>query len=222
MDWLEILKFGATTGIFAALVSQGLAWLQEWWTSGRKEKASVRYLAVRVAVSLEAFSQACSDIVSDVSNYESSGGNIGRQVTQLPAAPIYPKDDDSWRALDVDLEERVLSLPNRIAMSQQAVRFAGEIDTYDDMTLTCMEQASELGIEAWDVAVALRTRNGFPPYSEGVKHVTFLREQAEKAQDRRLEDEKENARSWESITADTEKAKAMLRKADSAVSSHTA
>ncbi|MGW9333499.1 hypothetical protein [Bosea sp. NPDC055594] len=216
LEWVELLKLAATAGVTAAVVTQGMTWLREWRASGSKKKASAAYLAVRVAVALEAFSETCSEIVGDIVNYESSGGNVGSPRTDLPAAPTYPTDEESWRSMDLVLVEKVLSFPNRVGASQKAVGYAGEYgDGGDEMTRMCLEQACERGIEAWDLAVALREKYGFPSYAPAVEYVDFLRKEAEEAKGRRRKDQEENARAWESMNAASEQAKAAAAQAAS-------
>jgi hypothetical protein len=171
----SLLTFAATTGIFTALLNQGLGWLRDWRSSSEKRAANAGYLALRIAVLLEAYADACSGVVEDIDNHDSSGGHIGAQTKELPQIPDYPTDDDSWRVLAPDLLDGCLSFPNKVAASQKIVGSVFEWGDNQDMAQQCMKECIDRGLEAWTLAAELRKRYHFEPHSGIYDYADYLR-----------------------------------------------
>jgi hypothetical protein len=55
----NVLTLAATTGIFTALLNQGIVWFRERQAIGRLKKSEANYLAIRLAVILEEFVVRC-------------------------------------------------------------------------------------------------------------------------------------------------------------------
>lgn len=180
-DWSDVfLKYILPTGIITAVFTQSLIWWREAWLSGKKKKSNAGYLAIRAAVSLEAFVESCADVVSEIDEYESSGGFAGKAIQELPDAPVYPDDDECWKAIDSKLLEKILSFPNSLRASQKHIHneFYHGGDPVD-LARVCLEQACATGIEAWELAVDLRKKYRFPEHSPAYDYVAFLRKRAD-------------------------------------------
>jgi hypothetical protein len=196
LTWGNLLTLAATTGVITALLNQGLGWLRDWRASSEKRKANAGYLALRVAVMLEAYADACSDVASAIDTHMSSGGHAGEQTTTLPQAPVYPADDESWRVIAPDLLERCLSFPNKVVASQKVVQSVTIWGDYEDMVQQCMEQCVDRGLEAWGLATDLRTRYRFEAHSYVYDYPGHLRDLRERLDKHRRQQEESDAQNW--------------------------
>lgn len=183
--WGSLLTLAATTGVVTALLNQGLSWLRDWRASSEKRKANARYLALRVAVLLEAYADTCSDVAGEIDLHESSRGHGGKQITELPKVPDYPADDDSWRLVAPDLLDRCLSFPNKVAASQKVVDSVHIWGDRGDLVQQCMEECVDRGLEAWNLAADLRKRYRFEPHSHVYDYADHLRRMKESVIERR-------------------------------------
>lgn len=77
----------------------------------------------------------------------------------LPKLLPYPEETEGWHAIDLNLASRALNLRNRIDGSQGLIRSSIEY-TPDELEHDLDEQAAARGLEAWDLAVALRKKHG--------------------------------------------------------------
>jgi hypothetical protein len=178
-SWGSLLTLAGTTGVITVLLNQGIGWLREWRASAETKKVNAGYLAIRVAVMLEEYADACATVVGDIYKYDLSRGNAGQHTTVLPMMPEYPDDDESWRTMDPGLMERCLSFPGKVAASQRAVHdFAEFASNEEEVSQRCLEKSCARGLEAWHLAADLRKRFGFPSHSPIYDYVGFLRERA--------------------------------------------
>lgn len=208
MDWSEVLKIAGTAGVSAAIVTQVLVWGRESFGTWRRKTANAAYLAIRIAVVLEGFAAICSEVVSEIRNFESSRGIVGSATKDLPQLAPYPVDDESWRAIDLELVEEVLSLPNKIPASQRGIDFAGEVGCEDDISQRkCLEEACQLGLEALRLAKRLRKRYKFSAYKPGYDYAAYLQEAADEASEHRRAESEAQASMWSKALADPQASK---------------
>lgn len=151
-DWLSIVKAAFGAGLGTAIVQGGLALYRE--RALKKENAA--YLALRIAVLLEAFASECCDFYFYNANAEQPPDEpYPAWRTELPKLPEFPDDTEAWRAMDRSLAARCLKFPNRVRASQNAI--ASAIEYYmQELEYELDEQASARGVEAWDIASSLR------------------------------------------------------------------
>jgi hypothetical protein len=132
------------------------------WRDGRQRGSSARYMAMRLAVMLEAFAGRCADMIAENDNaIELPDEEYPQWITALPELPEYPTDSDGWRAIDGSLATRCLEFRNRIEGSQGLIRSTCQSDE-DGMKDQIDRQAAERGMEAWHLAVDMRRENGLP------------------------------------------------------------
>lgn len=160
----SVIALAATTGIFTALLNQLLTVLREWWVSSSNKRARAGYHALRLAVLLEAYAEACADLIIENDNLEppSPEQEFPDWNLKLPDLPSYPDDAEGWRAIDLQLAARALNLRNRISGSQGII-FANREHTPEELGRVTDEEAAERGLEAWEIAVALRRKHGLDP-----------------------------------------------------------
>jgi hypothetical protein len=189
IDLLDILKIATSSSILTALLGWGLNHL---FVHRPNLKREARYLAQRIAVVLEKYAADCANSISEKQLYDESGGNAGRPQLTLPGIELLP-DGAEWKTIDSDLMDRVLSMPNELALANQAIMFWwNEVDDPDRMRMEGEDQVRECGLRAWSLASELRERCGIPKSTLPVRHWDFvatLRKPAEvvETKDRRSE-----------------------------------
>ena len=151
-DWLSIWKAAVGAGIGTAAVQGAVALYRD--RTQKNEKAS--YLALRLAILFEGYASKCCDFYFDNLNAEEPPDQpYPTWSTRLPNLPELPDDTEAWRAIDKKLLARCLEFPNRVRASQNAIEACSEY-TVDDLGVTLDEQASARGVEACEIATALR------------------------------------------------------------------
>lgn len=161
----DIVKFALGTGVVTALANNLLGWWRDWKKEGITTIRDARYLAMRVAVTLDRFAIECAKSISDNSMFSSSGGHAGNAHGTLPSLEEYPTDAD-WKALDPSLSARALSLRNELYLSEGQIAFWWEIEPGDQgiMMNACDGQAGKCGYRAWQLAADMRRHYGLPEF----------------------------------------------------------
>ncbi|MDE2163595.1 MAG: hypothetical protein KGJ53_10560 [Alphaproteobacteria bacterium] len=137
------------------------------------------YLAMRVAITLEAFAIACADLIGENQRAQPSNDDEGPRKL-LPRLPSYPSGGD-WRTLDMSLANRALAFRNDLAVSANAMYYEFDMNAKKQSD-ACDDQAAKRGVQAWDLARELRAFYRLPEYSPGFcvrsylqKHIDELR-----------------------------------------------
>ncbi len=159
----NVITLAATTGVVSAVLTQILTGGREWWGARARKKAHASYHALRLAVLLEGYAHDCVTFIDDNANAEHPPDQeFPVWNVELPTLPLYPDDPEGWKAIDLRLAARALNLRNRIDESQGFIKSTIEF-TMDDLEHTLHEHAGGRGLEAWEIAVALRRRHGLDP-----------------------------------------------------------
>lgn len=153
-DWIAFLKIAFGAGIGTAAVQGTLA----LWRDARVKKDHAVYLALRIAVLLESYASACCDFIFDnASAQQGPDEQFPDWNVFLPTLPNYPDDPEGWRAMNRTLVARCLNLPNKIHGSEGLIRSTVEYMMDNDLIDVLDEHAAARGVEAWEIAVALRS-----------------------------------------------------------------
>ena len=139
LGWWDIAKLALGAGILTAVLNHGVTWLRDRLSI----KQTARYLALRVAVTLESFATECSQLVVESELSLHSDGHAGQSRTVLPQLGEYP-GDANWAALAPGLASRALSFRNEIQMAQSAISFQSDVGE-DSVSDECSHQASICG-----------------------------------------------------------------------------
>jgi hypothetical protein len=124
---------------------------------------------------LEAYTCSCQQFVEANANADHEPDEeFPNWKTQLPELPPYPDDVEGWRSLDLTLSDRCLNLRNRITASQDIISSTIEWDM-DSLEDALNEHAAGRGIEAWDIAAALRKKYGLKEPDKVWDYVGALR-----------------------------------------------
>lgn len=149
--------FGVAVGAF---ITQGSTWIRET----RIQKLAAKYLAMRLAVTLEEFAIDCGFLINKNSRAETGDDDEG-PCGNLPTLGEYPTDA-AWNALEPGLANRALSFRNDLAVSGETIEFRWDMENAIQSE-ACNDEAAKRGIQALNLAVDLRKKYDLPPYSPG-------------------------------------------------------
>ena len=187
LSWTSILQLAGVGGVVAAFANQGLKFAIDTLTIRASRERDAGYLAMRIAVIMEAYTAACEAHLLNREAEHAAGYSLDAGI--LPKLRMYPADVD-WRALDIKLASQVLAFEDRIASSQTlALRAAAENDDY---WITHFEAVS-LGLASWSLAHAIRSKYRLGPSSLFEGEATALAKRHEQAEARRAEIQKKFA-----------------------------
>lgn len=186
VDWTSAGKVVLSSLVGAGLGSAAVQGLFKVWGERSRRTAQATYLAMRLAVLLDAFGLACSDMITRNANAEPPPGEEHPHWEPFPELPSYPEDSEGWVALHRALAIRCLRLRTSIHSSKGVLRGTAEYSE-DDLGDAINQQAAWLGLQARGIADDLH--RGYDLQSAGGEYASSLEEvwnQATKAmQDRR-------------------------------------
>ena len=152
-DWSNLASVIFGAGFGTAVAQLGVPAYRDW----RNRKRQAAYMAMRLAVVLEAFASDCVGIIQDNSEAaREAGGDLPDYRATLPELASYPDDAEGWRVISRKLAGRCLNLRNRIKESQTGIDSTFKFADADAGAEEVAKRASGRGLEAWDLAVALR------------------------------------------------------------------
>jgi hypothetical protein len=188
-DWGTVAKSFVGAGFGTAVVTGVLSLYRD----RRHRSSQAAYMAMRLAVALEFYTLACADLISNNSNAERRPNEEFPDWTfGLPELPPYPDDAEGWRAIDRKLAGRCLNLRNKIHGSQRIIGATWE-HASESLGDTLDEQAAERGLEAWQLAVALRHRHGVEEVDAVGENPEYLETVLRSAQKAKKERDESNA-----------------------------
>jgi hypothetical protein len=153
IDWVQVLTFAGTTGIFTALLTNGLAALG----GVLKERRNAAHLALQLAAHIEQFAHEAASAAADVEAYVSSLGHLGVPMRPIPELGKLPDDVEAWRALKGNLRNRALSLPLMVSHWRARMQFeADNAEPDSDYSRSSLEGNARLALGSLELAEALR------------------------------------------------------------------
>ena len=171
LPWLEVAKLAVSTGVFvgvfSALVTKGMDWLMQRSQFKTETEKNARYLAARIAVTLEQFALKCADWIADNEAYSDTRGSVGQLRLTLPLLAEFPSDAH-WTAVDPALVSRSLSMSNELMLAKATIDFAKGIADPEDHFYVCNafdRQAGKCGYRAWQLAKDLRRKYALGEFS---------------------------------------------------------
>jgi hypothetical protein len=181
IEWLDVLKISVSSSVLTALLTWGL---NHFFVHRASLRRDARYLAQRLAITLEKFAIDCAAVIADNRLLNSTGGEAGKRHLSLPALEALPADAD-WKAMAPDLVDRVLSMPSELVLAHETILFWWDMLTdKDGMETETNYQAGLYGFRAWNLASELRRRYGIPASTLPERRQNFvvtLREQHDAA-----------------------------------------
>lgn len=174
------------SGVLAAAFTQGIAWLREWWGETKEGKFSALYLAI----ALEAYADACSTLIYDSHNWDSSSGNVGREVGQIDSLPDYPAVN--WKALGIEDTVAAMSFRSDVDSARGSLTNLHEYGDEDDIVEQVRVSAAEIGLAAAMLAKRFRSDKKLPALRESPAE-EHLRESQDRYLERRRKVEERRA-----------------------------
>ena len=164
--WTGMFAFAATTGIITAVLNQTFGIGRDVWAAHIKRRSEAGYLALRLAVILEAYAYSCASFIADNANAQHpSDEPYPAWNTRLPDLPPFPDEvKEGWHSIDLKLAARALDLPNLRAGSQGMINSTSEFNAYE-LEHELGEHAGKRGQEAWALAKDLRNRYDLPAFA---------------------------------------------------------
>jgi len=159
----DIIKVVLGTGLLSGLVSALVAWAREYLAEKKKNWRSAQFSALRLSASLESFSIECAEMLLDNNAFYDSNGHDGNPISQIPKLSSFP-EDIVWIALDTDLCEKVLAIPNKIRLSNG---YISSVMDYEDAYEALAASSRNIGLcgyHAWEIASELRNRYKLPAF----------------------------------------------------------
>lgn len=156
MDATTTVMTPLLSGLFGAMLTQGVVWYREW----TQKQAEASYSALRVAHALEQFADKCSDRVYDVGNFISSKGAIGEQHTALPDVDFV--DDINWKQLLPDLVSSAFDISSHARLSNGRIAFTGSMFDLDEASRECANECKRMGMQALTLAARIRRKYKLP------------------------------------------------------------
>lgn len=172
VGWRDAITLGI------AVLGALLGFLNIWigmWRDRRKKVADGTYLALRLAVVLEAYASDCSEMIQGNMRAETKPDHeFPDWNMKLPEIPPYVDDNEGWRALDPEIAGECLDLRNRAIGYQSSIYGRVEFSP-DDGEIISKYCASKLGLESWDLAVKLRKKYRLKPIKPIFGYHHYLR-----------------------------------------------
>jgi hypothetical protein len=113
-DWAAMGRMFVSAGAATACVQLLYPFIRD----RRHSRRHAAYMAMRMAVALEAYSEGCAGLIQTISrDVRRNQGPPGLTIA-LPTPPHYPEDLDGWKAIDHTLADRCLSFESRTRQSQ--------------------------------------------------------------------------------------------------------
>ncbi len=203
MTWIEFLTLAASAGLLSAAFSAGMSAIGALV----RQRRHARYLALRVAVQMDSYFHECLDRISEINDYNASGGHAGQQHFSVPSPPEPPTDDAGWINLSPKLSDRALSFRVRVDYMNSGIRNdlehdAGPPEDRDmSRTLTHLYQTAQ---DAYLLAQDLRHMYDFEQLEHSRKSYEWLLEaktrhatQAHEQEERQREAKK---RMWDEMS----------------------
>jgi hypothetical protein len=157
----------ALVGLAGVVVGVFLTGVRDWVTAYFTRNRDAKYLAIRIVCILDAYLEACVDVVNDDGTHYGErhpDGTLQEQVP-LPEFPEFPTDID-WRTIPAKLMYVILRFPNEIEAEykiiQQSYDFASPPD-YDEAFEARQLGYVRLGLTADSIARELRKKYDIPP-----------------------------------------------------------
>ena len=147
MDWKLVLTSSAFSAILVFFANIGKDWVLA--------RRDAKFVALYVAMTLEEYAEKCVSWVSDIDNYESSGGHAGKPHTSVPDMPDL-REKVPWKALGMRDTTRVLSFGLEVVSVSSMIASTWEFGDPDDAVTEAYEYSTELARKAFELAADVR------------------------------------------------------------------
>ena len=155
----------ATSTVCATLLNQGILQWREY--IGRRETA--RLSGLYAAIILENYCDLCSERLGANQRYVATSGQSGDEWLGLPDLPDYPGEID-WKRLGLKFAEKMACFRVDVTLAQRLITFRYDFDPPDGGDHDVLEQLSKKGLEAVQLARAIRKQHGLSNTAAAREH----------------------------------------------------
>ena len=156
---IEIVTLVAGSSVLAAVVTQGVSWLRDHM----KSRSNREFAKVYLVAALEGYAAEASNAISDSENYETSDGQIGRPVGNIPMLDGFP-DTIDWHSLGPDTTKQMLSFQVDIESVRASIAFEWDVVGDEDLIVPKVREKTALvGLKALQLAAALQAQHEGAP-----------------------------------------------------------
>ena len=157
----DVLNLVLGTGFVTTFINQAAEWFFRSRREEKNKKQEATYLALKVAVILEAFVIDCANKAATAENQGMPGSRA--ELLPLPDLQPYP-ETESWRLIPSDLSTRILSFPNIKELKQQEMDAHWFEGDPEDRRRIMVSFLAETGMHAWNIAVDTRKEYELPEF----------------------------------------------------------
>lgn len=156
------VALGGLIAVVGQLVVTLIAWGKEVWFDRSKKKKEAEYLAMRLMLVFDEFTNDCFNAVHDPLTEDQEGcthSTVDDPMLTLPS-------DGDYKALPRRLMFEIMSMPNRVDSLKEGLSSAAEFSGPPDYTEFFEyreEHWSKLGLKALDLVDALCHQYKIPP-----------------------------------------------------------
>jgi hypothetical protein len=191
VDWGKHIESIASAGVMAALVAAGYSYFRD----RRQLMGKASYMAMRLAVTLEAHALACVEFC-----YINQSRELDRDPMvdtnwdiKLPELHEYPDDAEGWQAMKSNQASKILGFRNHCRSKQQSLYWTRDYSP-EALEYQIIKSVTGLGIDAWYLANELRKKHDAPgdTAENACRVLVEVRERAEANEGVRLAAEKDS------------------------------
>ncbi|WP_436063723.1 MULTISPECIES: hypothetical protein [unclassified Phenylobacterium] len=171
--------------MLAAIFTQGLGWLRDFW----RERRDGKFAALYIATALEAYARTCATLVSESETYDRSDQNAGKPHGNIVDMPEYP--DVEWKAFGIKDSEKAMAFRTKIDSDRSMFTGLWEHLDEDDIVPEVREKAAQHGLTALGMASTLRAKHNLLPLDDFGEFTTegYLTEKRDEYVARRVKEE---------------------------------
>jgi len=155
---LAVVSLALGSSVVGSLITQMINLLRE----RRRNRREATYLALRLATIFEKFAEDAVSMISDMANYENSGGTAGEYSGEVPVLGNLPDEREPWREIPIGLTSRVLGFEPYRRSVQAGIDSCFEMVGPDEGYPETRKQCVKLGRRALGIASDLRSRYRLP------------------------------------------------------------
>jgi hypothetical protein len=160
IDFKTVLTLAFTTGLFTALLNQGIGLLREIFERRRTHRDAAKNFAIKLVEILTAYAQECNARANS-NRYDEREGEHGR-YRHLPDLPVYPVGP--MELFPSKIAAGLVDLRNEITEAERDIEGTMEVVGYPEATQTTTYRCVAIGLRAYKLAASLRWHHGLGSY----------------------------------------------------------
>ena len=146
------------TAVATAGAAQGALLLKDRWQHGREG----RFSALHLSLFFEQYAADCSELLSEIQAYNSSGGNAGTNHSGLLPLPKFPEEIE-WQRVGIRFTEEAYAFRVARNSAQSMIDYLRWEEPPDGGGFELLLEAAKLGLRALDLAQRIRKDTKLSP-----------------------------------------------------------